>query len=453
MSVPRRRSLAAGARRGAGRSGPPPRRSGQEVGQPIDVTIEQIGNRGDGVADSPMGRLYVPLTVPGDRVRVRPMARRGDGRAADLVAVLEPGRDRRPPPCRHFGVCGGCALQHLSDSGYIGWKLERLAGALRHSGVMAEHVDSPVQTPPGGRRRAVLAAVRGAADRTLDLGFRMRRGHAVVDLAVCPVLAPAIVALLPAVRDLLSELLPPCRMVQVAVALTESGLDVVFAGLDPPDLQARERLAAFAEAADLARLSWRSADIMPPEPVVERRPPTVTFGGVPVRPPPGAFLQASAAGEAALIAAVADAVDGLSPVADLFAGVGTFALPMARAGVRVHAVDSDAAGLRALAAAAAQAGLNATCEARDLMTRPLRLNDLRSYAAVVVDPPRAGARAQAEALAASAVPVVVAISCNPETFARDARVLVDGGFRLSRLKPVDQFLWSPHLELAAVFQR
>ena len=451
--MPRRRSPAAGAKRGAGRSGPPPRRSGPDAGQPVDVTIERIGNRGDGVADSPMGRFYVPLTVPGDRVRVRPMAQRGDGRAADLVAVLEPGNDRRTPPCTHFGICGGCALQHLGDDSYIVWKLERLAAALRHSGVMAEHVESPIRTPPGDRRRAVLAAVRGAADETLNLGFRVRRGHAVVDLVVCPVLAPAIVDLLPAVRDLLSELLPPRRTVEVAVALTNTGLDVILAGLDPPNLQARERLAAFAVAADLARLSWCSADIMRPEPVVVRRPPTVTFGGVPVGPPPGAFLQASVAGEAGLIAAVADAVDGLSPVADLFAGVGTFALPLARAGVRVHAVDSDAAALRALAAAAARAGLNATCEARDLLARPLGVDHLRSYAAVILDPPRAGARGQAEALAASAVPVVVAISCNPETFARDARVLVDGGFRLSRLQPIDQFLWSPHLELAAVFRR
>ncbi len=419
----------------------------------VDVTIERIGRHGDGLAESPMGRLYVPLTVPGDRVRVCPLSTRGDGRAAELVAVLEPGPGRRAPPCPHFGDCGGCALQHLTDDAYLGWKLDQLAGALRRCGVAAETMDRPVRTQPGARRRAVLAAIRGGEVRALTLGFRKRRGHAVVDLAVCPVLAPAIVALLPPLRDLLVALLPPGRAAEIAVTETDTGLDVVLAGLDPPTLQDRERLAMFAVATDLARLSWRSDATMLPEPAVEQRAPTVAFAGIPLRLPAGAFMQASAAGEAALIAAVTDALNGLSPLADLFAGVGTLSLPLAGAGAQVDALDSDAAALQALAAGAGKAGLGITTDTRDLMARPLQPEELRRYAAAVIDPPRAGARAQTEALAASTVPVVVAVSCNPETFARDARALVDGGFRLSRLRAVDQFLWSPHLELAAVFQR
>lgn len=429
-------------------------RAGHRAGAPaeaVEVTVARLGARGDGIADTPAGPLYIPLTVPGDRVRVRPGNARGDGRGAEVEDLLAAGPDRGEPPCRHFGDCGGCALQHLRDGAYATWKHERLTAALARAGMADVAVAPMARTPPAGRRRAAFAAWRPGGGGAV-MGFRRRRGHAVVDLAECPVLEPALVALLPALRRLLAELLPGGASAEVAVTLLDTGADVVLAGIPTPDLAARERLAAFADAADLVRLSWRPAAHGPPEPVVERRPATVTFGGIVTPVPPDAFLQASRAGEGALMAAVGAAVGGARRVADLFAGVGTLSLPLARGGAAVHAVDADPALLRSLAAGAR--GLPAvTTETRDLFARPLLAAEVRRFDALVFDPPRAGARAQAEQIAASDVPAVVAVSCNPDTFARDARILIQGGYAPLQVTPVDQFLWSPHLELAAVFRR
>lgn len=424
----------------------------------VEVAVTAIGAGGDGIGEEPDGRrLYVPFTVPGDRVRARPVQRRGDGLTAALVEVLSPGPERAPPPCRHFGRCGGCSLQHLTDDAYVRWKRERLEEALKRAGIDRYRLEPLARTPPAARRRATFAAFRPAAVNAPPIcGFTVRNRHDIVDVAECPVMAPRIVALLPEMRRLLAEVLLTGERCRVAVSLLDGGLDVVLELPREPDLQARERLAAFAETADLARLSVRASDTVLPEPVAQRRAPTVAFGRTRVLAPPGAFLQASAAGEAALVAAVLAAVGAttgsLTPVADLFCGAGTFALPLRDAGARVHAVDADAETLQALTATArTDAGL--TIEKRDLFARPLRPQELQRFGAVVFDPPRAGAAAQARELAASAVPVIAAVSCNPSTFARDAGILTAGGYRLERVVPVDQFLWSPHLELAATFRR
>lgn len=415
----------------------------------------RIGGRGDGVAETPAGRLYLPLTVPGDRVRAWPGTSCGDGRAAEVIEVIAAGPDRAPPPCPHFGRCGGCSLQHLVDAAYAAWKRERLTVALARAGFFDTLVSPLVRTPVAARRRATFAAVRprrsGAA---MVLGFNVRAGHDVVDLAVCPVLDPRIVDLLPALRDLLTTVLAPGGRSRVAVLLVDTGLDVMLEGSDPPGLAERELLAAFAAERDLARLSWRRPEDAAAEPIARRRPVMAMFGGIAVEPPPWAFLQASAEGERALVAEVVAAAGAAPAVADLFAGVGTFALPLAAAGVRVHAVDVNREALAALATAiVARAVPGVTTEARDLFRRPLSVEELRRFGAVVFDPPRAGARIQAEQLARSSVPVVVAVSCDPDTFVRDARILAAGGYRLVRAVPIDQFLWSPHLELAAVFRR
>jgi 23S rRNA (uracil1939-C5)-methyltransferase len=273
-----------------------------------------------------------------------------------------------------------------------------------------------------------------------------------VDLAACLVLEPRIVALLPALRALLAEILPPGRRTRIAVALLDGGLDVVLDWAKPPSPALFERLARFAHEADLARLSWRTDASAPADPVVQRRPAQVVIAGVPVAVAPGCFLQATARGEAALMDAVLDGAQGARTVADLFCGVGTFALPLAAAGARVHAVDTDGAAVDALAAAARGNPRLAT-EWRNLFARPLSADELNRFDAVVLDPPRAGAKEQVGALAASRVPVVVCVSCNPDTFVRDAKILAAGGYRLVKLTPVDQFLWSAHLELAAVFAR
>ena len=424
--------------------------------EPIDVVIERIGAQGDGIAEDPRGRFYVPGTVAGDRVRVRPSAVRGDGRSANLVELLAPGPGCRRPACRHFGHCGGCTLQHLDDASYAAWKLERVSSAVSRAGIAPAETAPLVRTEPSGRRRAVFVAERPQPPGAVRLGFHVRRGHTVVDVDECPVLAPDLLALIPGLRSLMGELLSPGERTTLSVTALADGIDLVVALPQPPGPSVREQLALFAEDADLARLSWvrggSAAAAGAAEPIAHRRPATAVFAGVPVTVPPGGFLQASAAGERALVAAVLAATAGRARIADLFCGAGTFTLPLAARGARVDAVDGDADALAALAVAA-RSMPHVRCERRDLFTRPLAAVELEGYDAVVFDPPRSGAATQARALASSPVPLVVAVSCNPDTFARDARVLAAGGYRLTRVTPVDQFLWSPHVELCAVFRR
>ncbi|WP_051341336.1 class I SAM-dependent RNA methyltransferase [Azospirillum halopraeferens] len=415
----------------------------------VEVTIGAVGARGDGLAELDGTRLFVPLTVPGDRVRVRPGESRGDGVRAELLEVLEPGPGRGTPACRHFGTCGGCTLQHLDDAAYAAWKLEAVHAALARAGLEGVPVAPLARTAPGGRRRARFAALKRG--KRVWLGFNERASHRLVDLEVCPVLAPRLAALLPPLRAALAAVLPDGGACDVVAADPEGGIDLLLVGPRRLARAARERLTALGAEHGIARLSWQPDDRGVPEPVAHLRPVTVRFAGVPVVPPPGGFLQASAAGEAALTAAVLDAVgDGARRVADLFAGIGTFAIPLAQRS-SVHAVEGDGAAVAALARAAG--GLRLTTERRDLFANPLTAKELARFDAVVFDPPRAGAAAQAAELAAGKVPLVVAVSCNPATFARDARTLADGGYALRRVYPVDQFLWSAHLELVGVFAR
>lgn len=425
------------------------RRSGDRA--TVSLTIDRIGGRGDGIAEFQGRPVYVPFTAPGDEIRARLEGRRGDGQAATLTEILAPGPDRQAPACRHFGQCGGCALQHLKPEAYRAWVRERVRLALAHQGLGDVPVAQPLSTEPGGRRRAALAVRRTA--RGVVLGFHARRSHRIVDLAECPVLSPDLAGLIPPLRDLLARVLKPGEGAAMALAALDGGRDVTITADREPGLAVREALAAFAQARDLARLSWQSGE-QPAEPVAQRRPCTLRLGDVPVAVPPGAFLQASLAGERALVGLVAAAVDGAARIADLFAGIGTFSFPMAER-CPVHAVEVDDEAIAALRAAANGAGLagRVTAEARNLFRDPLTPDELARFDAVVFDPPRAGAAAQAEQLAASRVPVVVGVSCNPVSFARDAACLVGGGYRLEAVTPVDQFLWSEHVELVGVFRR
>lgn len=424
------------------------------AGEVVEVVVERLGGRGDGIATLTDGRsLYLPRTAPGERVRVRLGQPRGEGFAAEIVEILAPSPVRVQAPCPHFERCGGCALQHLADERGLAWKLGRLEAALAKAGIAGYELRHAVRVGPGERRRATFAAARGArTSAPVLLGFAEERSHAVVDLETCLVVEPAIVALLPALRALLGEILAPGQRTRIAVSRLDSGLDVVLDWPHPPGPELFEKLAGFAHDGDLARLSWRRNTLAPAEPVVQRRPAVAVFAGTAVALPPACFLQATAAGEAALVDAVLEGTKGARGVADLFSGVGTFALPLAAAGGRVHAADADGEAVEALAAAV-RGNPRVTAERRNLFARPLSPPELDRFDAVVFDPPRAGAREQATALAASKVPVAVAVSCNPDTFIRDATILAGGGYRLVKLTPVDQFLWSAHLELAAIFAR
>lgn len=398
-------------------------------------------------------------------MRVRLGGRRGDGFAGEIAGWLARAADRREPPCPAFGTCGGCAWQHLGEASYAKVKRDLLIEALDRQRLRPEAA-FPVEpariSPPGDRRRVRFAGRRDA--RGVILGLRARAGHDIVDLARCPVAAPAITALLAPCRAVAVELdaLRPGRKpaaFQVAITLTELGPDVTWSLPTAPGMPDRERLARFAEDRDLARVSWRRLDDEerpgPAEPIAARRPARITFGATPVDLPPDAFLQAGKNGEAAILAVVARAVAAApkGPVADLFAGCGTLSLPLA-ATRAVHAVDGDHQAIAALDAAARRAALGRlTTEQRDLMRRPLLASELARFAALVFDPPSAGAMAQAREIAQCKVRAVAAVSCEPATLARDLRLLVDGGYAIERVAPIDQFLWSPRIEAVAVLRR
>lgn len=440
-----------------GRRPPPPapRRTEEPPTRgPVEISVERVGARGDGVAEWQGHRLFVPQALAGDRLMARFGAKRADGWEAVPVSLLQEAPGRTEPACRHFGSCGGCALQHMDDAAYEAWSAQVLETALGRAGLLEGVEIRPlVRTPPGGRRRAVLSAAKRGKRQWL--GFNERASHQLVDVAECPVLAPALFDLIGPLRDLLAGWLTDGQTLDVALTLLDDGVDLVIEGGPEPDLGALEALAGFAQAHDLARLTRRPKPGAPAEPIALRRQGTLRFGRATVSPAPGAFLQASREGEAALVAAVLEATTGAERVADLFAGSGTLTFPLADRAV-VHAVEGDPTALRTLEGGARSlgpAGRRVTIERRDLFREPLSALELNRFQAVVFDPPRAGAQAQALEIARSDVPVVAAVSCNPATFARDARTLADAGYRLIRVHPVDQFLWSPHLELAALFQR
>jgi 23S rRNA (uracil1939-C5)-methyltransferase len=422
------------------------------AGQEAILTIESVGARGDGIARRDGRPVYVPFTAPGDRVRVRLGAASGEACTAALVELLAPGA-RIAPACRHFGACGGCALQHLDAAAYAEAKETQIVAALRRRGLEAAAIAPLLRLPPGTRRRARFALEHPRTAAAPLVGFHARASHRIVDLQECVVLHPALVALVGALRRLVPRLWPRGGTGAATATLGDSGVDLLLDLAAPPALGALEDLAGFAEAQDLARLAWRAPGIEEPVPAAIRRPPRVVFSGVPVDLPPDAFLQASEAAEAALAAEVLAGIGAARRVADLFAGFGTLSFALATRAA-VHAVEGSREAAAALAAAASRAGLQRlTVERRDLEAQPLAAAELAPYDAVVFDPPRAGAQAQSAVLARSAVPRLVAVSCNPASFARDARLLVDGGYRLMRVQPIDQFLWSPHVELVAWFER
>ena len=406
------------------------------------LTIERLGAQGDGIAAGAAGAVYVPFTLPGETVTV---ARAAIGARAELLDVITPSSQRVTPPCRHFGSCGGCALQQFEPSAYLAWKRDKVGEALRREGIEAP-LAPIVACAPGSRRRIVLSA-RRAGGRVL-LGYNRALSHDIVDIVECPIAEPALVAALPSLRQLAGLLAPRTDAFRLTVTATAEGADVAASGAGSFNDKRRTAAAAFTLAAGFARLSIDG------EVVLEPRRPTVDFGGAAVTPPPGGFLQAVAAAEAAMAERVVGHLAGARRIADLFSGSGAFALRLARQG-EVHAVETDAAALAALArgARASQGMRRVTTELRDLGRRPLGAKELGGFDAVVFDPPRAGAAEQSRQLAGSHVPRVAAVSCNPVTLARDLRILIDGGYRLSAVVPVDQFLWSPHVEAVALLDK
>lgn len=393
--------------------------------------IVRLAARGDGVTAD--GR-HVPGTAPGDRVD-----------AAGLL--LTPGPHHLTPACRHYGACGGCQLQHVDDGTYAAFIVDRIGGALAGQGIDMPPTRPVHLSPPGARRRAALKALpRG---REVLIGFNEAASHRLVDLGECPVLHPALEALLLPLRALLAGMLPR-HGVGITMTLCDQGVDLMLSRMELDGAGPLMALTDFANRHRLARLTVDQG--YGPEPLHAPEPATVTLGGVAVPLPPGAFLQATADGEAALVAAVTEIVAGAGRVADLFAGLGTFALPLSKT-ARVTAVEGAGVATTALSQGIRQAGRPVAVQHRDLFRDPLTAAELGRFDAIVLDPPRAGARAQAALLAAAEVERVAMVSCNPSSFARDARMLIDGGWRLQRIWPVGQFRWSTHVELVAEFGR
>jgi 23S rRNA (uracil1939-C5)-methyltransferase len=389
----------------------------------VHELIVRIAARGDGVTSS--GR-HVAFGVPGDALL-------DDG-------ALAPGPHHQQPPCRHFPECGGCQLQHADDEAYRGYLSSRIASALDQHGLQTE-IRGPHLSPQCSRRRATLRALSVGGGAVV--GFNAEKSHRIIDMRECHILRPELFGLVAPLRVLLGELLAPKRMAEMQLTLIDGGADVVLKGVKADGFPAIERLTDFAVAHGLARLSIDQA--LGAETIFEPQPATVTLSGVPVGFPVGGFLQATADGEAALVACVRECVGGAKAIADLFAGLGTFALAVGAS----HAAEAS----RDAAASLKRAAPRMAVEHRDLYRRPLDAQELARFDAVVIDPPRAGAEEQVGALAGSAVSRIAYVSCNPATFARDAKRLVEGGYELDWVRPVGQFRWSTHVELAACFTR
>ena len=408
------------------------------------LVINRIGHRGDGVADTPAGPIFIPYALPGETVEVEPVPGHPD--RARLLQIESESPERIAPLCPHFGICGGCAVQHWTTERYRAWKRNLAIEALVQARLDAPVADL-IDAHGEGRRRAVFHARRGADD-VLHVGFAAPRAHQIVPIDHCPILAPGLSGAVAAAWAIADVLKGERKPLDIQVTATETGMDVDVRGSGPLPTKQLTLLAAVADSHRLARLTRHG------ELIAQRSAPTVKIGRATVVLPPGPFLQATAEGEAMLARLVDAATQGAKTMADLFCGVGPFALQLAER-ARITAADNDADAIAALTKAAGTAsGLKPVdAQARDLFRRPFTVKELSRFDAVVFDPPRQGAQAQARELAASKVPVVVAVSCNPATFARDARILVNGGYRLTGVTPVDQFRYSAHVELVGRLER
>jgi 23S rRNA (uracil1939-C5)-methyltransferase len=388
-----------------------------------------LAAKGDGLtADG----KFVPGGVPGDTLN-------DDG-------SITAGPNRQAPPCTHYGRCGGCQLQHANDATYSAFIMDRITSALSAQGLALPQIVPPHLSPAGSRRRVALRALKSG--KLASIGFAEGRSHTLVNLSMCPVMDPCLFALIAPLKKLLPALMKDKRPADIRMTIADQGIDLMISGVQAEGLAAIEAISDFAAEHRIARLSIDEG--FGAEARHEPEPVTVSFGGVAVPLPQAAFLQATPDGEAALVSAAKAAIGSAGQVADLFSGLGTFTFAC---GGKVHAVEGARDAIIALQQAANRTGRLVSSEHRDLFRRPLTSQELNRFDAVIIDPPRTGAKEQCDQLAASSVPVIASISCNPATFARDAKILVDGGYRIDWIRPVGQFRWSTHVEVAARFVR
>jgi 23S rRNA (uracil1939-C5)-methyltransferase len=411
------------------------------------VTIEKLGAQGDGIASNAGGPVYVPFSLPGETVAIARVKSQGT-----IMSITTPSPDRQEPPCRHFGpdglngTCGSCTLQHLADAPYRAFKRQLVVDALKSKGLTPE-VGEIVPAHPGERRRVVFAARK--TEKDMLIGFNQAESHHIVAIEECPISSAGIIARLPAIRAIAASLATNAEPFRISVLETLSGLDISVDEVKKlSDPQRRKAVETVLSLRGIARVSLNG------EILIEPSKPLVDFGGIQVSPPPGGFTQATKPAEQAMAQLVLAHVGKAKRIADLFAGAGTFSLQLARIG-RVHAVEAEAKALAALDHAARNTqGLKpVSVEKRDLFRRPLMTQEFKPFDAVVFDPPRAGAEFQCKELARSGVKKIAAVSCNPLTLARDLAILVEGGYRITGVTPIDQFLWTSHVEVVATLEK
>ncbi|WP_373087502.1 class I SAM-dependent RNA methyltransferase [Sneathiella sp.] len=416
----------------------------------VDLTIDRIGANGDGIAEN-AGKIYfVPYTAPGDKIRATEQEQHGRGYIAKLDELLVAGPDRAHPSCHHFGTCGGCSLQHLMPAYTATWKRQRIVDCLSLAGINDIEVGSTVNSDPQSRRRVEFIASK--RKKGVMIGFHLRRSHQIFDVGKCPLINGKLMDLVNPLRAMLPRVMARNSTAKIAATQTDNGPDVLITADYDIGLYEREALAFFARKNGLSRISWQHQGGDLPEVITACQPSHVRIGDISVALSPGGFLQATEAGELALVNRAIAALHGATHIVDLFAGCGSFTFPLVHR-AKVHAVEADKSLITALQSAANKNMLPVTSEERDLFRRPLRAAELAAFDGLLFDPPRAGAKAQAEEIAKSDIPTVVAVSCNPISFARDVGILLAGGYDLISVLPVDQFLWSPHIEMVAVLER
>lgn len=415
------------------------------------ITATALGAAGDGVGEWQGAPVYAPGLLPGETATVRLGPKRGDGRAAIVLERHDASPDRVEPPCPYFAQCGGCSLQHFEPSAYSAWKDETFDRAMQRKSVEPER-RSPMSSAEGGRRRIRLAAI--GTEQGSVFGFNAKASSRIIDIDRCIAAAPGLQEAPSILRPFLDSALRPGEKADIDVRISEAGLDVLLLRARPLDLQERETAASLAGSSKLARIAWAPADGDAPELIAERGPPFVKVGAHIATPPPGAFLQPTLEGEATMAAFASSRLKDAERIADFYSGWGAISFPLARP-ARVDAFEGDAAMIDALNRAARAQNLGEFLEGhvRDLARRPLSSEELKPFDGAVLDPPRSGAPALAEALAKGGPARVVYLSCNPNALARDARILIDGGYRFAEAMPIDQFRWTPHLEAAALFLR
>jgi 23S rRNA (uracil1939-C5)-methyltransferase len=417
-------------------------------GDTVSLAIEAIGQNGDGIARQNHLVFFVANTAAGDVITAKLVEQHKVGWRGELIAVTEASPTRIKPPCIHYPECGGCQLQHLHEEAYRSWKLSTLTELLAKKSIVAKEILPLDISPPQSRRRASLTAYRGT--QKLSLGFHKRRSQDIIDQSMCEILLPAITAMLPSLRHLLLDYLDLHQQCDVHITHLYGRTELILVGGKKPDVKIMPRLLVFAKAETLALLGWREWDRSPVEILYKGNPLTLRYGDVSIDVPAATFLQATEAGEKSLIAFAKNYVRKDTKVLDLFAGIGAFGL--SAGDENTDFIDWDGPAIGALKKALGPTR-SKHVQSRDLTAKPLTADELAKYDCVILDPPRGGAKKQTAALAASSLRHIIYISCDPDAFVRDAGILIDAGFKLEALQPVDQFLWSTHLELAAYFQR